>query len=111
MRRDESGQSSIELLGLIPLVVLVVLVAAQVLAAGAVRTAASSAAEAGAMAIVQGGDPAAAARSAAPRWSHPHLTVRVSGRRVSVRATPAAVLPLLPGLLASTATADAGPSS
>jgi hypothetical protein len=109
--RSDGGQSSIEVVGLIPLLIVVVLVAAQFLAAGAARTVASSAAEAGAMAIVQGGDPEDAARSAAPGWAHARLAVRVSGRRVRVRATPATVLPLLPGALVSTATADAGPAS
>ncbi|WCB92918.1 hypothetical protein DSM104299_01618 [Baekduia alba] len=111
MIREDRGQSSIELVGMVPLVVVVVLVAAQFLAAGAARTVASSAAEAGAMAIVQGGDPAAAASAAVPGWTHARLAVRVTGRHVRVRATPATVLPLLPGTLASTATADAGPAS
>jgi hypothetical protein len=110
-RRGEDGQSSIEILGLIPLLAVLVLTAAQVLAAGAARSAASAAAEAGAMAIVQGGDPAEAARAAAPGWAHRRLAVRVSGRHVRVRVTPAAVLPLLPRHLASTAEADAGPAS
>jgi hypothetical protein len=108
---DDRGQSSIELVGLLPLVVLVVLVVAQLLAAGAARSAASTAAEAAAMAIVQGGDPRQAARDAAPGWSRRRLAVRVSGRRVRVRITPAAVLPLVSGQLASTADADAGPAS
>jgi hypothetical protein len=111
MIRDARGQSSIEMVGLIPLLTVVVLVAAQFLAAGVARTAASSAAEAAAMAIVQGGDPASAARAAAPGWTHPRVAVGVTGRRVRVRVTPAALLPLLPGMLASTATADAGPAS
>ncbi|HEY6758671.1 MAG TPA: TadE/TadG family type IV pilus assembly protein [Baekduia sp.] len=109
--RGARGQSSVEMVGLIPLLVLVVLVAAQFLAAGAARSVASSAAQAAAMAIVQGGDPADAARAAAPGWAHARLDVRISGRRAVVRATPATVLPLLPGALASTARADAGPAS
>jgi hypothetical protein len=109
--RGEGGQSSIEILGLIPLVTLVVLTVAQVLAAGAARSAASAAAEAGAMAIVQGGDPTAAARAAAPGWARPRVAVRVSGRHVRVRITPAALLPILPRQLATTAQADAGPAS
>jgi hypothetical protein len=109
--RGEAGQSSIEILGLLPLVTLVVLTVAQVLAGGAARSAASAAAEAGAMAIVQGGDPAAAARAAVPGWTHPRLAVRVSGRHVRVRVTPAALLPILPRKLATTAQADAGPAS
>jgi len=109
--RADGGQASIEILGLVPLLALAVLAAAQVLAAGAARSAASSAAEAGAMAIVQGGDPAQAARAAAPGWAHRRLAVRVAGRHVRVRVTPAAVLPLLPRHLVSTAEADAGPAS
>jgi hypothetical protein len=108
---DERGQSSIELVGLLPLVMLVALVLAQLLAAGAARSSAGSAAEAAAMAIVQGGDPEQAARSAAPAWTHRHVAVKVSGRHVRVRITPAAVLPVLPRSLAATAEADAGPAS
>jgi hypothetical protein len=108
---DDRGQSSIEMVGLLPLVVLVVLVVAQLLAAGAARSAASSAAEAAAMAIVQGGDPERAARDAAPTWGRPRVGVRVVGRHVRVRITPAAVLPVLPRQLATTAEADAGPAS
>jgi hypothetical protein len=109
--RAADGQSSIELLGMLPLLVVVVLAVAQLLAAGAARTAASSAAEAAAMAVVQGGDPAQAARAAAPGWAHPRLAVRVAGRHVRVRVTPAALLPVLPRHLAATAEADAGPAS
>jgi Flp pilus assembly protein TadG len=108
---DDRGQSTIEMVGLLPLVVLVVLVVAQVLAAGAARSAASSAAEAAAMAIVQGGDPEQAGRDAAPGWSRRRLDVKVSGRRVRVRITPRTVLPVLPGRLVATADADAGPAS
>jgi hypothetical protein len=109
--RGDGGQASIELLGVLPLMMVLVLAAAQVLAAGAARSAASSAAEAGAMAVLQGGDPAGAARDATPAWSHARLAVRVAGRRVTVRATPPALLPWLPRLLATTATASAGPGS
>src|SRR6201999_3728900 len=84
--RDERGQSSVEMGGVIPLLFLVVLVAAQFLAAGAARSVASSAAQAAAMAIVQGGDPADAARAAAPGWAHARLDARISGRRAPVRA-------------------------
>jgi hypothetical protein len=108
--RDADGQSSIELLGLLPLVLIVVLATAQLLAAGSARTTASAAAEAAAMAIVQGGDPKTAAHAATPGWAPAHLTVRVTGRHVRVRALPRAVVPLLPAMLASTATADAGPT-
>lgn len=109
--RGERGQASIELLGVLPLLMVLILAAAEVLAAGGARSAASSAAEAGAMAVLQGGDPAGAARAAAPAWTHARVAVEVSGRRVTVRATPPALLPWLPALLSSTATASAGPGS
>ncbi|MCW2994955.1 MAG: hypothetical protein JWQ18_2450 [Conexibacter sp.] len=105
----EAGQSTIELLGAIPLLLVVVLAAAQLLAAGGVRIAASSAAEAAAMARVQGGDPTDAARSAAPGWSH--ISVHASGRRIRVRLAPPNLLPGLSRLLTTTVEADAGPAS
>jgi hypothetical protein len=39
------------------------------------------------------------------------LDVTVAGRRIRVRITPTAVLPVLPDRLAATAHADAGPAS
>ncbi|MET0601971.1 MAG: pilus assembly protein [Baekduia sp.] len=105
------GQSSVELLGAIPLLLVVVLAAAELLAAGAARVSASSAADAAAMALLQGGDPAAAARSAAPGWARPRIAVHVSGRHARVRLTPPSLVPGLSGLLSTTAEADAGPRS
>lgn len=107
--RGERGQASVELVALAPLVVAVVLAAAQVLAAGAARELADHAAEAGAIALLQGGEPKAAARAAVPGWSRGRLAVRVDGRRVRVRLRPRAFLPALAGMLATTAEADAGP--
>jgi hypothetical protein len=103
------GQSSIEVLGAIPLLLIVVLACAQLLTAGAARVAASSAANAAAMALLQGGDAAAAARAAAPGWTHPRIAVSASGRHARVRLTPPSLLPGLAGLLSTTAEADAGP--
>jgi len=80
------GQSSIEVLGAIPLMLVVVLACAQLLTAGAARVAASSAANAAAMALLQGGDAAAAARAAAPGWTHPaKLAVDGALRRFGFR--------------------------
>jgi hypothetical protein len=91
--------------------VVVVLAVAQLLAAGLAREAAGAAAEAGAMAIRQGGDPAAAARAGAPGWAHDRLVVRVDGRRVVVRVAPRALLPGVTGPLTARVTADAGPAA
>jgi hypothetical protein len=108
--RPESGQASVELVALAPLLVAVVLAAAQLLAAGAARELADHAAEAGAVALLQGGDPKAAARAAVPGWSRARVRVRVDGRRVRVRLRPRAVLPALAGMLESTGEAHAGPA-
>ncbi|HET6507531.1 MAG TPA: hypothetical protein VFG42_12150 [Baekduia sp.] len=104
------GQSSIELLGMLPLILLVLLSLAQLLATGAARSAASGAAEAAAAAVLQRtGDPADAARAAAPSWSRSRMAVTVDGRHVRVRVAPRAFLPGTARLLWATAEADAGP--
>jgi hypothetical protein len=106
----DAGQSSIELLGMLPLVLLVLLSLAQLLATGAAHSAASGAAEAAAAALVQHtADPTAAARAAAPSWSRSRMSVAVDGRHVRVRVEPRAFLPGTTGLLAATAEVDAGP--
>ena len=110
-RRGERGQATIELVALLPLCVVVLLGVAQLLAAGAAREAAGAAAQAGAMARLQGGDPEAAARAAAPGWAKSRLWVRVDGRRVAVRIVPRALLPGTAGLLEAHARADAGPAA
>jgi hypothetical protein len=105
----ESGQASVELAVLAPLIVAIVLAAAQLLAAGAAGELADHAAEAGAVALLQGADPTAAARDAVPGWSRERMTVRVEGRRVHVRLRPPSPLPALAGMLESNRQADAGP--
>jgi hypothetical protein len=103
------GQATVELVGILPLAVLVALAVGQLLAAGAARELAGTAAEAGAAAILQGGDPRAAARDALPGWSDDRADVRVSGRVVRVRLRPLAVVPGVADRLAATVVADAGP--
>ncbi len=110
MSARECGQASVELVALAPLLVIVVLAAAQVLAAGAARELADHAAEAGAVALLQGTDAKAAARDAVPGWSRGRLAVRVDGRRVRVRLRPRAFLPTLGGMLEASGDADAGPA-
>ncbi|HEU4973932.1 MAG TPA: hypothetical protein VFT50_02490 [Baekduia sp.] len=111
MSAEPAGQASIELVGLLPIVAAVALGAGQLLAAGAAREAAGTAAQAGAMAVLQGGDAAGAARRAAPGWSRSRMEVAVDGRRVRVRVTPRSVLPGAAGLLVASAAADAGPAA
>lgn len=103
------GQASVELVALLPLLVAVALAAGHVLAAGAAHELAGHAAEAGAIALLRGGDPREAARAALPAWSRRRVEVRVRGRAVRVRLEPVALVPGAADLLAAVATADAGP--
>lgn len=109
--RGERGQASIELLGLLPLIILLALVGFTVVASSTAREQAGEAAEAGALALLQGGeDPRTAARDALPEAIRARATVNVTQRRVHVRVRPRVPLPI-PGLadrLAAEATADAG---
>ncbi len=106
-----SGQASVELVAVAPLLIAAVLAVAQLLAAGAARELADHAAEAGAVALLQRTDPAQAARDAVPGWSRGRVDVRVQGRRVRVRLRPRAFLPKLAELLEATGEAHAGPAS
>lgn len=108
MRSGERGQASVELLGVLPLVVGVALAAGQLLAAGAAREAAAGAAEAGAVALLQGRDARAAAGDALPGWARDRGTVGVAGPRVRVRVRPRVVLPGLRAATLADEVADAG---
>jgi hypothetical protein len=108
-RRRESGQASVELVVLAPLLVVVAFAAAQVLAAGAAAELADHAAEAGAVALLQDRDAAAAARESVPGWSRKRMSVRVIGRRVRVVLRPVSPLHGLASLLEARGEADAGP--
>ena len=107
--QDSGGQATVELVGALPVAVLIALSTGQLLAAGAARELAGNAAEAGAVAIVQGLDADDAAREALPGWSKDRADVRVAGRRVRVRLRPVAVVPGVADRLAATVVADAGP--
>jgi hypothetical protein len=104
----ESGQSTVELVAMLPLLVAVAFTVAQVLAAGAASEFAGHAAEAGAVALLQGGDPVQAARESVPGWSRSKLDVRVRGRSVRVAVRPAPLVPPLADLLTAHAEASAG---
>lgn len=108
---SEAGQSSIEFVALAPLLAVIALAAAQLLAAGAVGELADHAAGAAAVAILQGADPAAAARDAVPGWSRGRMTVRVVGRRVHVQMRPPSPMEAIATLLQADATASAGPAT
>lgn len=109
MRRSESGQASVEVVALLPLLAVGALAAGQLLAAGQARELAGAAAQAGAMAVIQGGDPRDAARAAIPGWSRSRAAVAVDGRDVTVTLRPPGLLPGVAGLLVVREEASAGP--
>lgn len=106
--RSDSGQATVELVALLPIVVAVVYAVAQLLAAGVARELAGHAAHAGAVAVLQGEDPEQAARDAVPGWSRVRMQVRVRGGEVAVRLRPPSPLAAVGETLASTRRADAG---
>ena len=107
--RSAGGQASVELVALLPLLAAIALAVGQLLAAGLARELAGTAAQAGAMAVLQGGDPADAARDAIPGWSRDRADVAVSGREIAVTLRPPALVPGLAPLLSARAEASAGP--
>ena len=106
--RSQRGQATVELVALLPLLVVAGVAATAVLARQGARERAGEAAHAGAMALLQDGDPRAAARDALPAAERAAATVRWTGRRVTVTLPAPPPLRALPGLGAR-ATADAGP--
>jgi hypothetical protein len=103
--RGERGQASLELLGLLPLLLAVALAAAQLLAVGYSSVLAGSAAEAGALALAGGGNPRAGAREALPGWSRGGAHVAVAGGEVTVKLRPPGLLRALAGELDVSASA------
>ena len=104
---DEGGQSSVELIALLPLVLIVVLAVASLLGARTASGQAAAAAQAGAMALLQDEDPRAAARSALPTAARGRSTITVRGREVAVEVRPRTLLPLLSTTLEASASAHA----
>lgn len=102
-----TGQASVELVALLPLLVLAVAAAVQVLAAGTARERASAAAEAGAVALLQDADAKAAVEAALGGAAH-RSTFAISGHHVRVSVRPRAFAAPLSELLEVTSTADAG---
>jgi hypothetical protein len=107
--RETRGQSTVELVGLLPLLVTVVFAAAQLLAAGVASELADHAAQAGAMALLQDdGAAGEAARHALPGWARDRANVEVRGRRVIVTVRPPSPLGPVADALSARAVADAG---
>jgi len=84
----QRGQATVEVLGAIPAVLLIGMVALQLLAVGYAAVLAGTAAEAGALAHVAGGDPRAGARESLPGWTRARARVTVARGTVRVRMRP-----------------------
>lgn len=106
---SEEGQSTVELVGALPALLLAALLALQMLAAGYALTLADGAAEAGALALASGRPAAAAARDALPGWAEDDVDVTVAGGRVTVRLRPPSPFASLGERLAVTSSATARP--
>jgi Flp pilus assembly protein TadG len=99
------GQSTVEVVAVLPVLLAVGLAVLSLLGAGRAEEAAGNAAEAGAMALLQGREPRAAVRAALAGWPARRTQLRIAGRRVTVRVTPRGPFG---ARLRATATADAG---
>ncbi|MFY9488433.1 MAG: hypothetical protein WAP35_07045 [Solirubrobacterales bacterium] len=108
MRRefgDVGGQTLVELIALVPLVVICGALGLQMLVAGAVYVQADSASHAAALATQLGRDPLVAARSAAPGWSTGQLRVTRNGSRLTVVIRPRTIFTPLARLLTTRSSA------
>jgi hypothetical protein len=106
---DETGQATVEVVALLPLLLVAALTAAALLAAHAAHEQAGQAAQAGAMALLQGADPRAAARRALPPGVRGRAAVEVRGRRVTVRVRPRLPVDAVSAAMTAEVGADAGP--
>jgi hypothetical protein len=106
-RAAERGQATVELVAVLPLVLAAAFAGAAVLAAHTAQDRADDAARAGAMALLQGGDPLHAARELLRPGERGG--VRVQGNRVTVTVRPRLPLHLRLPRLDARASADAGP--
>jgi hypothetical protein len=86
-RSASSGQASVELIGGLSALLLAALVGFQLLTAGYAAVMADHAAEAAALALANGEEPAKAARAALPGWPPRSLRVQTGRNRVAVELT------------------------
>jgi hypothetical protein len=99
------GQASVELAVTAVALILAGLAVFQVLVAGRMSAIADGAAEAAAIAVVNGRDPQVAAQDAAPGWARDRVRVRERGGDLTVTLAAPAVLRLVPGPVRVTAEA------
>jgi hypothetical protein len=97
----------VELVAAVPALLLAALLSLQLLAVGYALTLADGAAEAGALALAEGGSAVEAARDALPGWAEDDVSVKVEGEEVSVRLRPPSPFGPIADHLAVTSTAAA----
>lgn len=107
--RSCAGQAAVELVAALPVAVVLAAAIGQFLATRAAEELAGHAAEAGAVALLEGADPVRMAGQALPGWSRSRVRITVVDRRVRVWIRPREVLPGVGRLLTATSQADAGP--
>jgi hypothetical protein len=106
---SERGQSTVELVALLPLLVTMMFALLTFVAAGRAHEEAGEAAAAGARALLNDQDPSAAACTALGRGSGCRRGVSVRGRSVTVTVRPRGPFARLNRELSATETAQAGP--
>ena len=109
--RSPRGQASIELIAFLPLVLLIGLTGFSFAAAQSARDEAGAAAEAGALAILQGREPREAARDALPEGTRERARIEVDGPSVHVHVRPNLPIAALAGALAADEHAHARPGT
>lgn len=109
--RSSSGQATVELVALLPLLLTAALSAAALVAGHSAEEQAGIAAQAGAMAVLQGRDPREAARRALPADLRSRATISVDGRRVTVRLRPRLPVAAVAAAMTAEVSADAGPEA
>jgi Flp pilus assembly protein TadG len=106
----ESGQATVELVAAVPALLLAALLSLQLLAAGYALTLADGAAEAGALALAEGGSVGDATRHALPGWAADDVSISVRGEEVSVRLRPPSPFGAVADHLTVTSTASVRPA-
>lgn len=101
----QRGQSSVEMLGALPALLLIAVVVMQLLAVGYTAVLAGNAAEAGALAMAAGRGAEQAARAGAPGWARGRMSVRRASGAVHVQMQPPKLLPFASGWMRVSATA------
>jgi hypothetical protein len=106
--RAEAGQATVELVGFLPLMVALGIGIFSLISAASCAEIAANSAHAGAIAVLQRGDPKTAAIKAIPKRLRKRAAVAVNDGRVSVAVTPSVPIPTLRKLLIGRSSATAG---